>query len=102
MNLFRSLSQNTVMPRVRVKPGLLLTEKIGEVEIEGNTVGEILGEFERRFSRELEELELLEKGKLPPSFILLLNGRNVKLLEGERTRVKEGDLLMILPPAAGG
>lgn len=90
------------MPKVKVKPGLLLTEKIGEVEIEGNTVGEILREFERRFSRELEELEVLKEGKLPPSFILLLNGRNVKLLEGERTRVKEGDLLMILPPAAGG
>ncbi|MEM2977663.1 MAG: MoaD/ThiS family protein [Candidatus Hadarchaeales archaeon] len=89
---------------MRVKPGLVLTERIaGEVEAEGRTVGEVLREFERRFRKELEELGGLGKdGRLLPSFILLLNGRNVKLLEGEETRVKEGDLLMILPPAAGG
>jgi molybdopterin synthase sulfur carrier subunit len=91
------------MPKVKVKPGLVLTEKIGETEVEGKTVGEALREFERRFRRELEELESLGKdGRLLPSFILLLNGRNVKLLRGEETEVKEGDLLMILPPAAGG
>jgi molybdopterin synthase sulfur carrier subunit len=91
------------MPRVRVKPGLILTERIGETEVEGRTVGEALREFERRFRRELEELGALGgDGRLLPSFILLLNGRNVKLLGGEETGVKEGDLLMILPPAAGG
>lgn len=91
------------MPKVRVKPGLILTERIGgEVELEGETVGEVLRAFERRFSKELEELGSLKDGRLPPSFLILLNGRNVKLLKGENTEVREGDLLMILPPAAGG
>ncbi len=92
------------MPKVRVKPGLILTERIaGEVEVEGRTVEEVVREFERRFRKELEELGSLGKdGRLLPSFVLLLNGRNVKLLEGGKTGVKEGDLLMILPPAAGG
>ena len=30
---------------MRVKPGLVLTERIGETEVEGRTVGEVLREF---------------------------------------------------------
>jgi len=94
------------MPEVRVKPALTLTEKInGEIKLRGETVGMILSEFVRKFRPELEELGALvgERGsKLHPSIIVLLNGRNIRFLKGENTKVREGDLIMILPPTGGG
>lgn len=33
---------------------------------------------------------------------LLVNGRNIALLDGVRTALREGDEVVILPPTAGG
>ena len=33
---------------------------------------------------------------------ILVNGRNIDLLEGTRTMLNDGDEVVILPPAAGG
>lgn len=36
------------------------------------------------------------------SFIVLVNGHNIQLLEGLETKVKDGDVIDIFPQAAGG
>ncbi|MBS7637897.1 MoaD/ThiS family protein, partial [Candidatus Bathyarchaeota archaeon] len=32
----------------------------------------------------------------------LLNGRNIETLEGDETELRDGDLVILLPPFAGG
>ncbi len=33
---------------------------------------------------------------------VLVNGRNIEFLEGLETRVRDGDVVVLIPPAAGG
>lgn len=42
-----------------------------------------------------------KNGKLRDDMIIMINGRNVKDLEGE-LEIKDGDVLAIFPPIAGG
>jgi molybdopterin synthase sulfur carrier subunit len=41
-------------------------------------------------------------GVLIPGTIILLNGRNILLLENHDTRVRDGDEVALFPPAGGG
>lgn len=82
-------------------------EKIGkrEVKIQGANVEEVMEKFLLMFKDELRELgavSINDPLKLHPSILVLLNGRNVRFLEGEKTKVKHKDILMIVPPVAGG
>ena len=95
------------IPEVIVKPTLIFEEKIGknEVKIQGEKVGDILQKFVLMFKDSLEELKAVSTEdplKLHPSILVLLNGRNIRFLQGEETKVKDGDMLMIIPPIIGG
>ena len=89
-----------------VKPFLVFREKIGqsEIKVDGESVGEILQKFLSMFGDQLKELGAVSNDplKLHPSIAILLNGRNIRFLRGEETKVKEKDVLMIIPPVAGG
>lgn len=56
--------------------------------------------FERADLRALREREELvgEGGRL----LILLNGRNVETLEGDETELRDGDLVILISPFAGG
>lgn len=41
-------------------------------------------------------------GALIPGTIILLNGRNILLLENLDTRIRDGDEVALFPPAGGG
>lgn len=95
------------IPEVVVKPALIFREKIGksEIKIHGEDVREVLQKFLSMFRGELRELRAIGEDdplKLHPSIIVLLNGRNIRFLEGESTKVSQEDILMIIPPVAGG
>ncbi|MHA1860661.1 MAG: ubiquitin-like small modifier protein 1 [Candidatus Asgardarchaeia archaeon] len=70
------------------------------------------GDFEARDVEDLLE-KLVEKypklrdvlfknGNLNEDYLIILNGRNVRFLEGLKTRLKEGDVVSILSPIIGG
>lgn len=69
--------------------------------VEGATIGVLkrllFERLDRRFLKEQEEL-VGEGGPL----VFLLNGRNIETLEGEETELRDGDLVILLPPFAGG
>jgi molybdopterin synthase sulfur carrier subunit len=54
-------------------------------------------EFDNYFSR-----KLLENGKLKSGTIILLNGRNIRHLQGLDTLVENKDEITIFPPSGGG
>jgi molybdopterin synthase sulfur carrier subunit len=54
-------------------------------------------EFDNYFSR-----KLLENGELKSGTIVLLNGRNIRHLQGLDTLVENKDEITIFPPSGGG
>lgn len=85
---------------VRVRVYMTLKEKLGwgsrEVELRGRKV---------RFSDLLNEVSDLKKILEEfgyENFMILINGRNVRLMNWLETEVSEGDVVDIFPPAGGG
>jgi len=54
-------------------------------------------EFDNYFNR-----KLLEDGELKSGTIILLNGRNIRHLQGMDTPVEDKDEITIFPPSGGG
>ncbi|RSN67449.1 MoaD/ThiS family protein [Candidatus Korarchaeum cryptofilum] len=85
---------------VEVRVYLTLREKLGW---KSKTLS--LGRNKVKFSELLDELKDL-KGILEDfgyeNFMILLNGRNIRLLDWLDTEVEEGDSIDIFPPAGGG
>ena len=81
--------------------------EIDRLSLEADNVEEALTQMEERFGsrlrRQLEQFRvrgIQVDGKMQDYSLVLLNGINVRNLK--LTELKEGDILHILPPAAGG
>lgn len=66
-------------------------------------VGSLLDELVRKFGERMLA-QLYEQGarKLRGTVNILVNGRSIDLLEGLKTSLKDGDVVAIFPPVAGG
>jgi molybdopterin synthase sulfur carrier subunit len=66
-------------------------------------VASLLNELTKRFGGRLEKMIYHEnKKKLREDVNILVNGKPIRLLEGPNTLLKEGDVVAIFPPVAGG
>ncbi|KXA94761.1 hypothetical protein AKJ65_03450, partial [candidate division MSBL1 archaeon SCGC-AAA259E19] len=68
-----------------------------------NSVKELLktlSETEKELSEKLFEDE--ENLELEDSVNIMVNGRKINLLDGINTKLKDGDIVAIFPPVAGG
>ena len=66
-------------------------------------MGEILDQFLEEYGDSLEDsLFDRKKGTLQQYILILVNGRNILFLNGRDTLLKEGDVIAISPPIAGG
>lgn len=90
--------------RVRVKVFADLRERLGwrerEVELSSGLVEELLQEV----LRGIGGLEALSdrRGGLRQGYKVMVNGRDIDFLQGLKTPLKEGDLVVLFPPIAGG
>ncbi|MEB3861434.1 MAG: MoaD family protein [Desulfurococcales archaeon] len=94
------------MARVKVKTLGILYRITGSIEHElevrdGATVGEVVEELASKYKGLKEEI-FEEDGRFSSDYRILLNGREVAYLEGEKTRVNNGDEIVIIPPVGGG
>ena len=89
------------MTRVRIPP-TLRTETAGarEVEAEGATVRDVLEDLASRFPSLRERI--WEDGEVAPFVNVYVDGEDVRTLDGEETRVREGASVILLPAMAGG
>jgi sulfur-carrier protein len=97
---------------VTVKPFLFLRDILGftsrEIFLpEGARIKELLTIL--RSEHKLPDQVVLPQGSLvlfegdrPVGFSLLINGRNVRQVEGLDTVLNNGDTVTLFPPAAGG
>ena len=71
------------------------------VQVEGETVGELLQNLTAKYS-ELRKHLYNEDGRLRSFVNVYLNDDDIRYLEKEATAVKDGDTLSIVPSVAGG
>lgn len=88
--------------KVRVPTPLMkLTNNQSEVSAEGGTVAEVLNDLEKQFAGIKERI--CEENGTPRRFInIYLNEEDIRFLDGEKTKIKDGDEVSIIPAIAGG
>lgn len=77
------------------------TGGLSEVEAAGSSIREILGDLEASYPGIRERL-FVGDGELNRFVSIFVGGQDIRLLEGLETSVREGDVITILPLAAGG
>jgi molybdopterin synthase sulfur carrier subunit len=77
------------------------TKNQSEVQAEGETVHAVLEHLDRSFPGIRERL-CDEHGAVRRFINLYLNDEDIRFLEGEKTVLKDGDELAIIPAIAGG
>jgi molybdopterin/thiamine biosynthesis adenylyltransferase/rhodanese-related sulfurtransferase/molybdopterin converting factor small subunit len=72
-----------------------------EISVEALSVGEALEKLSSEFPS-LRRYIFEEDGRLRNFVNVFVNGQSAKLLKGERTELRDGDTLMLIPSIAGG
>jgi adenylyltransferase/sulfurtransferase len=91
-------------PKVSVKiptPLRQYAENRDSLELEGETVQEVLDALIERYDP-LRKYLMSDDGKLRNFVNVYVNDEDIRYLKGERTPVKEGDTVIIVPSVAGG
>ncbi len=84
-------------------PGPLrrITNGVDKVEVEGSSLGGLIGELDSQFPGMKERL-LDENGELRYFVNLYLNNEDIRFLQGLDTALNAGDEVSIVPAVAGG
>lgn len=79
-------------------------QRLTEIEIpNGSTVDDFLKYVKERWGVELAtRLFHPDSMEVLPYVRVMVNGQSINFLEGMETPLKEGDEVLILPPASGG
>ena len=77
------------------------TGKQDAVEVDGATIGELLANLTTKYAG-LKPHLYNEQGKLRRFVNVYLNDEDIRYLEKEKTTVKPGDTISIIPSVAGG
>ena len=88
--------------KVRIPTPLMkLTDNQSEVSAEGETISDIINNLENQFNGIKDRI--CEENGSPRRFInIYINEEDIRFLEGEKTVVKDGDEISIIPAIAGG
>jgi len=74
-----------------------------EIEVKKDTaVEDLLKLLEEKYGLEFKDYIRNKRGRLRENLQYLINGKNVGSLQGFETKLKEGDIVAIIPPVGGG
>jgi molybdopterin synthase sulfur carrier subunit len=98
---------NTGKMKINVKFLASIREIAGAHEIQfelssGDTVKDLLEFLESRFGAEFKEAAGKPFEDENPGLRFLVNGRDIDFLKGPETKLKEGDIVVLIPPVGGG
>lgn len=77
------------------------TGGLNEVEATGSNIREIIGDLTASYP-DIRERLFIGDGEFNRFISIFVGGQDIRLLEGLETSVREGDVVTILPLAAGG
>jgi len=95
---FREVMPVKVMIPTPLRP---YTENRDSVEVEGQTIDEILSNLTGKYPQ-LKRHLFAEDGRLRNFVNIYVNDEDIRYLDRENTKVKEGDIVSIIPAIAGG
>jgi molybdopterin synthase sulfur carrier subunit len=78
-------------------------KKADEIQLQSViTVEELLTLLSEKYGKKFREYIYNKKGKVQDFLSFLVNGRNINVLQGFDTELKQGDIIAIIPPVGGG
>jgi molybdopterin synthase sulfur carrier subunit len=82
----------------------IIGQRLTEIDLpHGSTVEDFLTYLKERWGDQLSAcLFDPDSGAVLPYVRIMVNGQTIQHLEGMETPLKEGDEVLILPPASGG
>jgi molybdopterin synthase sulfur carrier subunit len=78
-----------------------LTKGVAQVEASGSTVIDVIADLERQYPG-LHERLIDEGGEIRRFVNVYVNQEDVRFLDGDKTALKDGDEMAIVPAMAGG
>ena len=78
-------------------------KKVDEIQLQSViTVEELLTLLSEKYGKKFREYIYNKKGEVQGFLSFLVNGKNINVLQGFETKLKQGDTVAILPPVGGG
>jgi len=78
-------------------------KKMDEIQLQSViTVEELLTLLSEKYGENFREYIYSKEGKVQDYLSFLVNGRNINVLQGFDTKLKEADIIAIIPPVGGG
>ena len=78
-------------------------KKIDEIQLQSVIiVEELLTLLSEKYGKNFREYVYNKEGKVHGFLSFLVNGKNINVLQGFDTELKQGDIIAILPPVGGG
>jgi molybdopterin synthase sulfur carrier subunit len=78
-------------------------KKSDEIQLQNViTVEELLTLLSEKYGKKFREYIYNKKGKVQDFLSFLINGKNINVLQGFDTELKQGDTIAIIPPVGGG
>jgi len=92
------------MANVEIITFTKIKEIIGKKKFyfETNSIEELLESFFEKYGDVLKEEILDSNGNLKKHYRILVNGRNINILDGFQTKLNDGDMVALIPAIAGG
>jgi molybdopterin synthase sulfur carrier subunit len=78
-----------------------LTKGAADVQVKADTVTDLIEDLERQYPG-LRDRLVEENGELRRFINIYVNQEDIRFLQGEKTALKEGDEVVIVPAIAGG
>ena len=78
-----------------------MTKGEAEVHMEADTIGGVIDDLERRYPG-LRDKIVEENGQIRRFVNIYVNQEDIRFLDGDRTALKQGDEVAIVPAIAGG
>jgi MoaD family protein len=70
--------------------------------MEAESVEDLLDKLLEEYGKELKDELFDELGKIKSIYRIIVNGRNINLLDGFHTKLEDEDMFVIMPAIAGG
>jgi molybdopterin synthase sulfur carrier subunit len=78
-------------------------KKMDEIQLQSAiTVKELLTLLSEKYGEKFREYVYNKERKVQDYLSFLVNGININVLQGFDTKLKEGDIIAIIPPVGGG
>lgn len=90
---------------MKVKFPSIVSRLIGgrrEVEVEASNVGEALEKLAEELGEEFKGAVFDHNGNVKRTLNVFLNGKNIRLMDVQELKLKDGDEISIVPAVGGG